>query len=48
MMTETEVKALKDLLEYIEKDGWWYLNSGELTDTLNNYINGLYSTGNIK
>ena len=47
-MNQEEIKALEDLLEYIDRDGWWYLNSGELTDKLSNYIKGLYSTGAIK
>ena len=40
MMTAEELKALEDLLHYIDNDGWFYLDSGRLTDILGNYVKG--------
>lgn len=45
MMTAKEVKALEILLNYIDLDGWKYLDSENLTSMLSDYIKGLHSTG---
>ena len=45
MMTEKEVQAIEELIRFADKYG--HLAQQEAIDIVANYINGLYSTGNI-
>jgi hypothetical protein len=46
MMTEDEVKAVEELIRFADEYG--HLAQQEAIEVVVDYINGLYSTGNIK
>jgi hypothetical protein len=46
MMTETEVKAIEELIRFAEEYG--HEEQEKAIQVVVDYINGLYSTGNIK
>jgi hypothetical protein len=45
MMTENEVEAIEELIRFADEYG--HLRQQEAIEIVANYINGLYSTGNI-
>jgi len=46
MMTENEVKAVEELIRFADEYG--HATQQEAIQVVVDYINGLYSTGNIK